>query len=71
MSNVEHSLTRGFYDLAEIPGIQHDRDRVTPATYLEQHALALHHQQQRRGSDITRTRLQRFHRLRRNRFTHA
>lgn len=51
--NVEHSRIRSFYDLVEIPGVQHDRDRVKPAACLEQHALTIHHRQQRRGSDTT------------------
>ena len=40
-------------DLVGILGVQHDRDRVQPGELLEQRALAFHHRQRRRRSDVT------------------
>ena len=44
---------QGFDDLVGILGVQHDRDRVQAGELLEQRALALHHRQRRRRSDVT------------------
>ena len=41
-------------DLVGILGVQHDRDRVQIAVRLEQRALALHHGQRRRRTDIAK-----------------
>jgi hypothetical protein len=43
---------QGFDDLVGILRVQHDRDRVQAAERLEQRALALHHGQRGRRTDV-------------------